>query len=77
MPIYEYSCPACGHAFEELTRNSREKAVCPKCGSENCHKLMSASCFLSKNSAGQTTGGSAGVGGCSGCAASSCATCGK
>ncbi len=30
MPIYEYSCTACGHEFEELVRGD-EKPVCPSC----------------------------------------------
>jgi putative FmdB family regulatory protein len=34
MPIYEYSCPACGESFEAYKRLSEEKEreTCPKCG---------------------------------------------
>ncbi len=40
MPIYEYSCTACGHEFEELVRGD-EKPVCPSCESEDLERLMS------------------------------------
>ncbi len=44
MPIYEYACPACGHAFEELLiRKSDEAGVrCPRCRSPRVTRLMSA-----------------------------------
>jgi putative FmdB family regulatory protein len=41
MPIFEYLCPACEHAFEELVRNN-ETVPCPKCGHREPQKLMSA-----------------------------------
>jgi len=40
MPIYEYRCEECGTVFEKFVRSvsAEFKVVCPKCGSENCHK---------------------------------------
>lgn len=34
MPIYEFRCSHCGHAFEELVfgRSELEELTCPKCG---------------------------------------------
>jgi putative FmdB family regulatory protein len=40
MPLYEYSCRACGKAFEALVRAS-EQSVCPACGSAELTRLMS------------------------------------
>ncbi len=43
MPIYEYVCPACGHAFEELVRSQREaqRVACPKCGGRKVERRPS------------------------------------
>ena len=41
MPIFEYRCPSCNHAFEELVRKD-EPVACPKCGRRDPQKLMSA-----------------------------------
>jgi len=61
MPFYEYRCDGCGEIFEVLQKigalGGDEK--CPKCGSDNCKRLMSAASVL---------GGSASeVGGSGGC----------
>ena len=43
MPIYEYVCKDCGHAFEHLARTlSEPKPKCPKCGARNPAKQFSA-----------------------------------
>lgn len=34
MPIYEYRCVACGHAFEALVRGDAP-ATCPSCESQD------------------------------------------
>jgi len=41
MPIYEYQCRECSDRFETLVR-SNDVPACPKCGSENLQKLISA-----------------------------------
>lgn len=41
MPIYDFQCSACGHAFEELVRLG-ETPNCPACGAESPRKLLSA-----------------------------------
>lgn len=48
MPIYEYSCPACGKSFEEFVRASddTEKAPCPHCGAEAPRMLSNTSFIL-------------------------------
>jgi len=40
MPIYEYACSDCGHAFEVLVRSSTVPE-CPSCHSQNLDKLLS------------------------------------
>lgn len=43
MPIYEYACGKCGHAFERLARNLNDGAkTCPKCGAANPRKAFSS-----------------------------------
>ena len=40
MPIYEYACQDCGHAFETLVRSSTVPA-CPRCQSQQLEKQLS------------------------------------
>jgi len=40
MPIYEFVCPDCGYAFEDLVR-AGERPDCPECGSERAEKRFS------------------------------------
>jgi putative FmdB family regulatory protein len=40
MPIYEFVCAACGHAFEALLYGS-ESAACPECESRDVEKQLS------------------------------------
>jgi putative FmdB family regulatory protein len=40
MPIYDFSCTACGNEFEALVRGSKTPA-CPKCNSEQLERKMS------------------------------------
>ena len=43
MPIYEYQCSACCHAFEVLMlRASEPDPECPECHCQKVTKLMSA-----------------------------------
>lgn len=49
MPIYEYRCDACGHAFEALQKISDDALKdCPECGKPALRKLISASAFRLK-----------------------------
>ena len=41
MPIYEYQCPTCDHAFESLVMSSSERVACEKCGSDKVEKQFS------------------------------------
>jgi putative FmdB family regulatory protein len=41
MPIYEYECKACGHAFEYLLLHNSPAAKCPSCGKKNLQKMIS------------------------------------
>lgn len=40
MPIYEYTCDDCGHAFELLVRGGAEPA-CPECDSAALTRQLS------------------------------------
>lgn len=63
MPIYEFSCTACEHIFDLLVFNTDQfEMKCPKCGSEDIVKQMSAT----NHTMGQSTlrtgeGGKGGV----------------
>jgi putative FmdB family regulatory protein len=49
MPIYEYACTHCKHAFDELQKISEAALVhCPKCGEPSLRKLLSAPKFRLK-----------------------------
>ncbi len=42
MPIYEYTCKACGRTFEHLARTLADKpAACATCGSKQISKQFS------------------------------------
>lgn len=43
MPMYEYVCPTCKHAFEQLVPSEAagRKATCPKCGERNVPRHFS------------------------------------
>lgn len=40
MPIYEYVCKDCDHAFEALVRG-KQTPVCESCGSASLERLIS------------------------------------
>ncbi|HFD92357.1 MAG TPA: zinc ribbon domain-containing protein [Gammaproteobacteria bacterium] len=51
MPIYEYSCTACGHNLEVLQKLSDPKLTeCPECGKPTLQKQISAAGFRLKGS---------------------------
>lgn len=49
MPIYEYSCQACGQPTEQLQKISDPPlTACPHCGEQELRKLVSAAGFRLK-----------------------------
>lgn len=51
MPIYEYACQECGHAFDALQKISDDPLKdCPECGEPQLKKLLSAPNFRLKGS---------------------------
>lgn len=44
VPVYEYRCAACGHAFSKFFRSVRatDDASCPACGAPNAARTLSA-----------------------------------
>ena len=47
MPIFEFACTSCDSVFEKLVYDSSEAVSCPKCGSAQLTKLLSATSSLS------------------------------
>jgi len=46
MPIYEYSCSACGHILEALQKFSDDPLkFCPECSEPSLKKQVSAAAF--------------------------------
>lgn len=47
VPIYEFACESCGHAFEELVGShvglDAADVVCPECGSAKVERRISTS----------------------------------
>jgi putative FmdB family regulatory protein len=41
MPLYEYYCEPCKHAFEALIRSAADVARCPRCSSTEVAKQLS------------------------------------
>ncbi len=41
MPFYDYRCPACETAFEELVRDADQLVQCPKCASREVQRQLS------------------------------------
>ncbi len=51
IPIYEYSCQACGHSFETLVRGG-ESPACSSCESRDLERLFSLSAIQSESTHG-------------------------
>lgn len=73
MPIYEYVCKSCGHAFEHLARSvSAPAPACPQCGVKRVAKQFSTFSARSAGpkaapcAAGACPEGGRGVTGCGG-----------
>lgn len=57
MPLYEYYCPKCQHAFEELVRGD-EQPECPQCRGK-VERLLSIVAAHSRSSVSQPSCGPA------------------
>jgi putative FmdB family regulatory protein len=56
MPIYEYSCKACGHEFEVLQKlTDKPVRKCEKCGKLKAARHISQTSFLLKGTGWYTT----------------------
>ncbi|MFB3816988.1 MAG: zinc ribbon domain-containing protein [Candidatus Methylomirabilales bacterium] len=65
MPIYEFVCEECAHAFEKLVATSRSRVECPRCRSGKVTKQFSTFAFKGERGfVGSTSGG------CAGCSSS-------
>lgn len=56
MPIYEYVCRSCRHAFEELVSGKNEAVHCPECGAGEVDKAFSTFGVGSSQSSGTACG---------------------
>jgi putative FmdB family regulatory protein len=45
MPIYEYVCESCSHAFEKRVPSSTSRVQCPQCRSRKVDRQFSAFAF--------------------------------
>lgn len=74
MPIYEYTCTACGHEFDRLRSISRmdDAAPCPVCECESTRQLSVFASFTSTEGS-QMSAVPGGGGGCGGCGPGGCA----
>ncbi len=61
MPIYEFVCDACAHAFEKRVPSSRSRVACPRCESAKVTKQFSTFAFKGE---GRFVGSRGGCGGC-------------
>ena len=69
MPLREFTCEKCGHAFEFLVRSQEETIKCPQCGSSELKKKFSKIATPAKQggSATKSCCSSGSCGSCSGC----------
>ena len=78
MPLYEYRCQPCDHAFEALVRNGSDVVRCPKCGGDEVGKQFSVPAATPSGTLGYTPASAPGLsmgGGCGkpGCGPGGCA----
>jgi len=50
MPIFDYECQKCGHAFEQVVYKVNDRIACPKCHSICIYKMISKTNFVLKGS---------------------------
>jgi putative FmdB family regulatory protein len=60
MPIYEFICGKCSHAYEALVPRPGAKADCPECGSKRVKQQISAPGGFSVSGSGDTCPASGG-----------------
>lgn len=74
MPVYEYTCLDCSHAFDSLRSMSQadDPIACPECLSEHTSRLLS---LFAAHSQGKVVAGNS-ASSCGTCSAASCAGCG-
>ena len=54
MPIYEYECENCDHAFEETQGfNDKPIKICPKCNKKGVKKIISGLSVIQFRGKGQ------------------------
>jgi putative FmdB family regulatory protein len=63
MPLFEYQCRSCQHAFELLVREST-KLECPQCRATELDKQLSVFAVSAPASAGTRQTGPAACGSC-------------
>ncbi|MEO5366776.1 MAG: zinc ribbon domain-containing protein [Magnetococcus sp. WYHC-3] len=70
MPLYDYKCDGCGHAFEiNQSMNDAPVRVCPSCGAEHVRKVLTTGGIMGSTKMGQGGGSMpppCAGGGCSG-----------
>ncbi len=56
MPIFEFKCKQCGHAFSKIVWSHKSEASipCPKCDSARTEKLISSFASISQSSSSAT-----------------------
>jgi putative FmdB family regulatory protein len=65
MPIYEFICDECAHAFEKRVASSRSRVACPNCESVKVTKQFSTFAFKGEGKFVGSRGSS-----CGGCTSS-------
>ena len=63
MPLYEYLCRDCGHAFEKLVARWGASVACPSCHGAAVEKQLS-SFAMAGSTSGSASSAQAGGGGC-------------
>lgn len=67
MPIYEYSCPACGESFEKLVRTTSGSVEirCPNCNTDKVARKVSLFGFSGGSGSDSYGGSYSGASSCS------------
>ncbi len=68
MPLYEYTCSACGHHFDKLVRamsdRASDKSACPECGSMKTARSLSVFAVAADTKSAGAAAPAAGMCGC-------------